>query len=49
MLIAPFWREMLSFSREKDSVHSGISLQKGPIIIHYGFNRTVEDGHRREG
>ena len=27
----------LIFSLEKDSVHSGISLQKGAIIVHYGF------------
>ena len=42
---APFWREMpewtLSFSREKDSFHSGITLQKGAIIVRYGFSYTV--------
>ena len=27
----------LSLSREKDSIHSGISLQKGAFIVHYGF------------
>ena len=30
----------LSFSREKDSFHSGISLQKGAIIVPYGFKGT---------
>ena len=40
-MIAPFWRETpewtLSFSREKYSVHSGVSLQKEAIIVRYGF------------
>ena len=26
------------FSLEEDSVHSGISLQKGAFVVHYGFN-----------
>ena len=30
----------LSFSREKASFHSGISLQKGAIIVPYGFKGT---------
>ena len=29
---------MLYFSLEKYSVHSGISLQKGAIIVRYGFS-----------
>ena len=41
---APFWRKMhewtlSAFSREKDSIHSGISLQKGALIVHYGFGK----------
>ena len=28
---------MLSFSLQKDSVHSGISLQKGAFNVRYGF------------
>jgi hypothetical protein len=27
--------------REKDSVHSGISLQKGAIIVRYGFRWNI--------
>ena len=26
------------FSLEEDSVHSGISLQKGAFVVHYGFD-----------
>ena len=33
---------MLYFSLEKYSVHSGISLQKGAIIVRYGFSRQKE-------
>ena len=43
-MIAGFWREthewMLSFSLEKDSLHSGISLQKGAFIVLYGFSQS---------
>ena len=33
----PEW--ILSFSLEKDSVHSGISLQKGAFVVRYGFTK----------
>ena len=42
-MITSFWREMpewmLSFSLERDSVHSGISLQKGAFVVCYGFSK----------
>ena len=38
-MIALFLREMPeSFSLEKDGDISGISLQKGAIIVHFSFN-----------
>ena len=38
---APLWREMPEWklsSLEKDSFHSGISLQKGASVLRYGFS-----------
>ena len=34
------YNEFPFLKREKDSVHSGISLQKGAFVVHYGFRNS---------